>query len=42
MQASFAYFVARYLGYDTRMYDGSFVDWSPRQELPVEQGSGRG
>jgi thiosulfate/3-mercaptopyruvate sulfurtransferase len=35
MQASFAYFVARYLGYDVRIYDGSFVDWSPRTELPV-------
>jgi thiosulfate/3-mercaptopyruvate sulfurtransferase len=39
MQASFAYFVARYLGYDARMYDGSFVDWSPRTELPVVTGS---
>lgn len=37
MQASFAYFVARYLGYETRMYDGSFLDWSPRVELPVER-----
>ena len=37
MQASFAYFVARYLGYDTKMYDGSFLDWSRRSELPVER-----
>jgi thiosulfate/3-mercaptopyruvate sulfurtransferase len=37
MQASFAYFVARYLGYETRMYDGSFIDWSMRPELPVER-----
>ena len=37
MQASFAYFVARYLGYETRMYDGSFMDWSQREELPVER-----
>lgn len=37
MQASFAYFVARYLGYETRMYDGSFMDWSRREELPVER-----
>lgn len=36
MQASFAYFVARYLGYDARMYDGSYMDWSRRSELPVE------
>ncbi len=40
MQASFAYFVARYLGYEARMYDGSFVDWSPRAELPVQRGDG--
>jgi thiosulfate/3-mercaptopyruvate sulfurtransferase len=39
MQSSFAYFVARYLGYETRKYDGSFVDWSPREGYPVEQGS---
>jgi thiosulfate/3-mercaptopyruvate sulfurtransferase len=37
MQASFAYFVARYLGYETRMYDGSFMDWSPREDLPVDR-----
>jgi len=39
MQASFAYFVARYLGLDTRIYDGSFVDWSPRTDYPVERTS---
>lgn len=37
MQASYAYFVARYLGYPARMYDGSFVDWSRHAELPVER-----
>lgn len=37
MQASMAYFVARYLGYETRMYDGSFLDWSRRPSLPVER-----
>lgn len=36
-QASLLYFVARYLGYDTRLYDGSFQDWSNRKELPVEK-----
>jgi thiosulfate/3-mercaptopyruvate sulfurtransferase len=37
IQASFAYFVARYLGYDTKMYDASFIDWSSRSDLPVER-----
>lgn len=35
MQASFLYFVARHLGYDVRMYDGSYADWTARG-LPVE------
>jgi thiosulfate/3-mercaptopyruvate sulfurtransferase len=34
-QASLVYFVARYLGYDARLYDGSFEDWSRRSDLPV-------
>jgi len=36
-QASLLYFVARYLGYDAHVYDGSFEDWSQRTELPVEK-----
>ena len=35
MQSSFSYFVAKYLGYKARMYDGSFYEWS-RSSLPVE------
>lgn len=34
-QASLIYFVARYLGFDARLYDGSWEDWSMRDELPV-------
>ena len=37
-QATFVYFVARYLGYDAKLYDGSFEDWSDRG-LPVENPS---
>lgn len=41
VQASWDYFVARYLGYDTRMYDGSFLDWSRRgADYPVERSTG--
>ncbi|HSB10372.1 MAG TPA: sulfurtransferase [Blastocatellia bacterium] len=34
-QATLVYFVAKYLGYDARLYDGSFEDWSKRSDLPV-------
>src|SRR5262245_190415 len=37
MRASVVYFVARHLGYDARLYDGSIVDWSQRK-LPVKAG----
>ena len=39
-QASLLSFAARYLGYDAHVYDGSFEDWSRRQELPVEKSDG--
>ena len=35
-QATLVYFVARYLGLNARLYDGSFQDWSMRSVLPVE------
>ena len=35
-QGSLLYFAARYLGFDARLYDGSFQDWSRHPELPVE------
>lgn len=40
-QASLLYFVARYLGYNAHLYDGSFEDWSRRTELPVERSEGK-
>jgi thiosulfate/3-mercaptopyruvate sulfurtransferase len=43
VQASHAYFVARYLKRPVRMYDGSFIDWSRRGDAyPVETGTGTG
>ena len=37
MRASVIYFVARHLGFDAKMYDGSIVDWGQRK-LPVRAG----
>lgn len=43
VQASHAYFVARYLKRPVKLYDGSFTDWSRRGEAyPVETGTGNG
>ena len=42
MQASFDYFVARYIGYpDVRLYDGSMSEWAllPAEAYPVERSS---
>ncbi len=37
LQASYAYFLARYLGLDTAMYDGSYSEWSSAKQ-PVVRG----
>lgn len=34
-QASYTYFVARYLGYDAAMYDGSWSEWSKQKQPSV-------
>jgi thiosulfate/3-mercaptopyruvate sulfurtransferase len=38
VQSSYDYFVAKYLGYETGMYDGSFYEWS-HKGLPVAKQS---
>lgn len=38
LQATVVYFVARMLGEDVKLYDGSFQDWSQRSELPIQTG----
>lgn len=37
-RASMTYFIARYLGYPVRLYDGSYQDWMQRK-LPVKEGA---
>lgn len=37
MQASQSYFTLKYLGYDTRMYDGSFSEWSNVKDSAVQK-----
>ncbi len=37
-QASLAYFVLKYLRYDVRLYDGSYIEWSSQKDLPVTTG----
>jgi len=38
LQASHDYFIAKYLGYDAAMFDGSIHEWSHMNMLPVVQG----
>lgn len=35
-QATLGYFVAKMLGYNARLYDGSFDEWSRNAEWPIE------
>ena len=37
-RATVLYFTAKMLGYDAKMYDGSWEDWSHRKDLPIAQG----
>ena len=37
-RAAMLYFISRYLGYATRLYDGSMVEWSARADLPMARG----
>jgi thiosulfate/3-mercaptopyruvate sulfurtransferase len=40
-QASYTYFLARYLGFDAAMYDGSFNEWSAAKQPVVRGDSAR-
>jgi thiosulfate/3-mercaptopyruvate sulfurtransferase len=37
-RATVLYFTAKMLGYDAKMYDGSWEDWSHRKDLPIVTG----
>jgi len=37
-RATALYFTAKMLGYDAKMYDGSWEDWSQRKDLPIVTG----
>ena len=41
IQASHDYFVAKYLGFDAAMYDGSVHEWEMMQKLPFVKGSAK-
>jgi thiosulfate/3-mercaptopyruvate sulfurtransferase len=39
LQASHDYFIAKYLGYDAAMFDGSIHEWSHMDKLPLVTGT---
>lgn len=39
LRASHMYFIARYLGWRPRIYDGSMSEWSRKPELPMVRGA---
>jgi len=41
MRASYNYLIARHLGYDVKLYDGSWQEWGADESLPTETGRGR-
>ena len=41
-RATVLYFTAKMLGYDAKMYDGSWEVWRNRKELPTVQGEAPG
>jgi 3-mercaptopyruvate sulfurtransferase SseA len=41
MRASYNYLIARHLGYDVKLYDGSWQEWGADSSLPTETGAGR-
>ena len=38
-QATVPYFVARMLGYDVKLFDGSYEEWAKTESAPVKTGS---
>jgi thiosulfate/3-mercaptopyruvate sulfurtransferase len=36
-QPSLLYLVPRSLGYQARMYDGSFTEWASKQDFPIDK-----